>query len=310
MALGVLRWVALWTAAGAAVAQPVKVYSEFQRIDPFGNIVAADKAVRPREILSPAVVRNAFASFHVVVSQPSGVEYSLFLGQNPDRTAVPTVYKEVYTRVGAAWIPDGLEKLSVNGQGLVGKVARQVPGQATVSYWLDLWIPANAKFGRLRFEVQLNVGEDWTIYPMEVRVLDPVLAPAGERSGRLAPIEASAASSAASVLSSYLCGSGQPEAEGALSIRRLIRRNARQDQALARWLEPKLGRHVLMAGLLGPLSPDTQLEAWCRAPVFPKELGAEWYLRIRDYLHRTADLIATGAKPTVKITVTPVKPQP
>jgi hypothetical protein len=219
------------------------------------------------------------------------------------------VAAKVYTRVGTAWIPDGLEKRSVNEQGLVGAVARQVPGQTAVSYWLDLWIPAAAKVGRFRFEMQLSVGEAWMVYPMEVRVPSPVLASAGERSGSLAPIGASAATSAASVLNSYLCGAGKPEAEGALSIRRLIRRNARQDQALAGWLEPKLGRSNLIAGLLQPLSPDTELEAWCRSPALPKELGAEWYLRVRDYLYRTAELMATGAKPAVKITVTPVKPE-
>jgi hypothetical protein len=25
---------------------------------------------------------------------------------------------------------------------------------------------------------------------------------------------------------------------------------------------------------------------WCKSPVFPEELGPEWYLRIRDALYR------------------------
>lgn len=310
MALGFLRWVALWAAAGVAGAQPVRVYSEFQRLDPFGEVVAADKAVRPREVVSPAAVRNAFASFHVAVNLPASVQYWLFVGQNPDRTVVPTLYKQLYARLGAAWIPDGLEKLSISGEGLVADVARQVPGQTTVTYWLDLWIPPDTKVERFRFEVQLNAGEDWVIYPMEVRVLNPVLAPPADRSGGLAPIGASVASSAASVLRNYVCGAGKPEAEGTLTIRRLIRRNARQDQALARWLEPKLGKSVLIAEMLLPLAPNTEVQAWCQSPVFPKELGAEWYLRVRDYLYRTADLAASGTDPGVKITITPVKPEP
>jgi hypothetical protein len=310
MALGCLRWIVLWTSAGVALAQTVKVYSEFQRIDPFGSVVAVDKAVRPREILSPAALRNALASFHLAVNVPAGVQYSLFVGQNPDRTAVPAFYKELYTRLGAAWIPDRLEKLSISEQGLVAEAARQVPGQTTVAYWLDLWIPPDAKTGRVRFEVQLNIGEEWVIYPLEVRVLTPVLAGPADPSGALAPIQASAAASAASVLRGYVCGAGKPEAEGPLTIRRLIRRNARQDLRLVRGLEPKLGKDVLIAEMLQSLILQTQIQAWCQSPVFPPDLGAEWYLRVRDRLYRAADLAASGSDPEVKITITPVKPQP
>jgi hypothetical protein len=31
---------------------------------------------------------------------------------------------------------------------------------------------------------------------------------------------------------------------------------------------------------------------------------------VRDYLYRTADLAASGSDPGVKITITPVKPEP
>ena len=51
-----------------AAAQTVTVYSEFTRIDPFGDVVRADPGAKPpREILSPAIPRNAVSSFHIVV---------------------------------------------------------------------------------------------------------------------------------------------------------------------------------------------------------------------------------------------------
>jgi len=37
----------------------------------------------PREILSPAIARNAFASFQVVVQVAKGARYTLHIGQNP-----------------------------------------------------------------------------------------------------------------------------------------------------------------------------------------------------------------------------------
>lgn len=84
----------------SAPAQTIRVYSEFQRIDPFGKVVAADAgaAVQPREILSPAVVRNAFASFHVAVTAPVGTEFTLYEGQNPEGSFRVSVYKEVFAR--------------------------------------------------------------------------------------------------------------------------------------------------------------------------------------------------------------------
>ena len=45
-------------------AQPLTVFSEFARIDATGKVTSpAD----PREILSPALARNAFSSFQIVV---------------------------------------------------------------------------------------------------------------------------------------------------------------------------------------------------------------------------------------------------
>ena len=69
--------------AGVACAQSIEIYSEFQRPDPFGGIVRADRATRPREILSPAVPRNGHASFHIAVSVPGKESYLLYVATNP-----------------------------------------------------------------------------------------------------------------------------------------------------------------------------------------------------------------------------------
>src|ERR1041385_4727377 len=73
-------------AAAFLRAQSVEVYSEFQRPDPLGAIVAADRAESPREILSPAVARNGFASFHIAVSVPLQTNYFLYVVTNPVRS--------------------------------------------------------------------------------------------------------------------------------------------------------------------------------------------------------------------------------
>ena len=271
------------TLLAAGQAQSVKIYSEFQRIDPFGAVVAADRAERPREILSPALARNAYATFQAVVTVPEGQQYGLFIAQNPDDAVRPTAYKPVYVKRGEAWIPDALEPLTISDAGQVAAFAHQVPGQTVTVVWIDMWVAPNATVRRTRFEVQLNVGEQWIIYPMELRIISPMIPASSGALEPLAPLEASAAGTAAAPLRAYACAIEETSEEGPLTIRRLIRRNARQDMALAR----SLGRPALATEILTALGAADRTK-WCEAPSGPPQLGAEWYLRVRDYLYGTA----------------------
>jgi hypothetical protein len=277
---------AVLTVAGAQ-AQSIRVLSALQRVDPFGAIVAADKAERPREILSPALARNAFATFQVVVTVPAGQPHSLFIAQNPENAVGVAAYKPAFVKRGDAWIPDALEPLTLSSTGEVPDVARQVPGQTVEVIWLDLWVSPSAPVRRTRLEVQLSVGGHWIIYPMELRVIPPIIpGPAGHMEP-LAPIEASIADTAAGPLRAWMCSPANTAEEGPLTIRRLVRRNARQDLALARELESKLGKSELLTGILAALGVSDRAQ-WCAAPAATTALGAEWYLRLRDYLYRTA----------------------
>src|SRR5437660_10060473 len=85
-------------------AQSLEIYSEFQRFDPFGKVVAADRAETPREILSPAVARNGFASFHVVVSVPPESNYFLYIVTNPVDACRVALYKERFIKTSNGWM--------------------------------------------------------------------------------------------------------------------------------------------------------------------------------------------------------------
>ena len=274
-------------AAAGVWAQSVEVYSEFQRVDPFGRIVAVDRAGTPREILSPALARNAHATFQAAITVPAGKAYLLFVAQNPGNAVRVTAYQPVYVKRGGAWIPDGLQPLALSAQGRAAGVPLQVPGQTVRTVWLDLWIAPQALVRRTRLEIQLNVGQDWIIYPMELRTR-PQVAPAA--SGPLEPlgaVEASAAESAAAPWRAFACGASAAGEPGPLSVRQLIRRNARQDVALARTLEPPMERPKLLADLFAAAALDPV--EWCKATATPPpELGAEWVLRLRDSVYRRA----------------------
>src|SRR5450432_508230 len=72
-----------WIAAASLAAATLEIHSEFLRVDPQGEILTVDRTPNPREIISPAVVRNGFASFHIVALSPRPTSYFLLAGTNP-----------------------------------------------------------------------------------------------------------------------------------------------------------------------------------------------------------------------------------
>src|SRR5688500_14681849 len=86
----------------------VHIYSEFQRVDPIGSIVPQDRGVAPREILSPAVLRNAYASFHVIVTAPPNTLYFLSVQTNPADIFKIKLYRKTFARTRSGFVSHGL----------------------------------------------------------------------------------------------------------------------------------------------------------------------------------------------------------
>lgn len=233
-------------------AQSVRVYSEFRRIDPSGSIVAADRGGTPREILSPSVARNAYASYHVVVSLPPGKAFELHLAQNPENSVRTSLYREIQE----SSIPDRLDLLAPPASGRSSETER------VFCYWLDLWIPAEARPGRIRVEAQLHTDDRWIIYPMELRITAARVPDIRPRPAALPPIDSRSDTAVYGPWRAAFCGSPEtPAPAGPVTIRSLIRRNALQDVALA-------ANHTS--------------RRWCDPP--GSKDSPEWYLRVRDAL--------------------------
>jgi hypothetical protein len=163
----------------------------------------------------------------VAITIPESVPTYLYVQQNPEWFQV-NVYKEEYSQTAGAWLPDRLREVKLPALTVLPDVDRAIPRQTTVVYWLDVWVPEKTEVGRMRMQVLLNVAERWLMYPMEFRVVPPVVPKLP------APAERD-------------------------SVRALIRRNARQYEALAK--------------ALGVTPP-------------PPGPGAEGPLKVRDFLLR------------------------
>lgn len=265
-------------------AQSLRVLSEFRRVDPFGEIVPADREGRPREILSPLLARNSHASFRVVVEAPPGKIYYFYVVTNPEKVFQITVYKEMYTRHGGTWIPDLLLEVSTPYTSHLPDRYHGLANQTAESFLVDVWTPRETPPGRMKIDAQLNVDGRWVIYPMEVRVSDAVIPDAPLRPGRLPPLEARSDAAVLGPVRDYLCGASETDGDGLLTVRRLIRRNAMEAMAGARALEAERGKEEVARGFLRGLGIDRA--GFCALERITSPLGPEWFLRGRDYLYR------------------------
>lgn len=239
-----MRWILFCWVALAASSQSLRVYSELAVVDSTGEVTSPEE---PREILSPAIARNAFASFQIVVQAPKGAHFALFVGQNPDHAVDVTIYRET--------------------GGLLERVALPFEGDETSVLWMDVWADRSAPVRRIKIEPQLNVNGDWVVYPMEARVMEAVVPDMALREkGSEPPVE---------VLRMPLCGQmdrrvivgGDPT----IRIAGLRFRNAQQDAKLV--LHASEADVNAVRSLMGGCKGDPPA-------------NAESYLKIRDYLFR------------------------
>ena len=267
-------------AAGTSLSgQSVRVYSEFQRVAPDGKVVTADRVERSREIISPAAPKNGWLTLRVVIEAPAATQYHLHFGQNPENTAQYTLYKELYTKAGEEWVADRLEKLSPPHSAMLQE------GQKAQTYLLDVFIPPRTPQARFRLEAQLNVGDRWIIYPLEIRVRDVAGPGKLEAKGALPDPQARADAALYGPLREYLCAEKAPAAKQPLeTARAILLRNALQDLEIAKWREKDETKDGV-AGMLTRASGYSDLATFCKSKA-PAPRGSEWWLRARDYLYQ------------------------
>jgi hypothetical protein len=262
----------LWAALSlvpATQAQQIGIVSEFARFDPFGRPVAVDRDLSVREILSPAMPRNGHLSVRVLVSGPPHTNYLLYFTSNPPGILDLALYRESFEPCGDSLCPDWLTRVESPSFGAIPESLFAMPEQNTRSYLLDIHAPVDTPPRRVRVEVLLKTGI-WQVAPMEVRVTAPVVpAPRGIHREDIAPLRSSSAATAERQLARYLAGLDPEFPPGILRARDITQRNSAEDMLLAR--------------TLGAQIPDLSVLAWTPA-VFP-EIGAEWYLRVRDLLY-------------------------
>lgn len=266
-------------------AQRVLVYSPLTRIGPDGDVVQADKGTsEPRAILSPGVPRNGVTPLRVVVELDKPEPFWLDIGQNPENAVKARLYRENFVETPLGFMPDTLTEVSIPYRGFESDF--RLPGQKAVTFWLEMGVPKDAPVDRIKVEPELYVEsiKDWLVYPMEIRIQEPVLPNSGSVVRRTAAEPAVTAPADAAIFP-VICAdllSAHPklnESSGQFTTRELLRRYAQQDFAL---MKQRSELDPLFRKVAG-----TDRKTWCAAPKTPPT-GPEWYLRLRDAVYRQA----------------------
>jgi len=269
------RHLLLLALAAPLAAQRLEVYTDLQRVRPDGAVAKADHLERRRELISPAVARNAFATYRFTVEAPIGSPYSLHIGQNPEDTLKVSIYQEDYERVGDEWIPHLVKPLALPVHAQLNE------GQRVQSYLLDLFIPPTAEVRRFRLEIQLYNQDQWVIYPLEIRIQEPLSPALAEPRGPL-PAPSDRIDYGLAALACAWAAHQAP-AGPVVPLDRVsafVRRNAAQDLLLASTRSELEAVGALLRA--AALDSTTQL---CATPLPPR--GAEWWLRFRDAVYQS-----------------------
>ena len=278
----------VWCCCSGVIArgQDIRIYSEFQRFDPFGNPVPQDRDMSPREILSPAMPRNGHLSVRVVITAPAGTNYFLYAATNPPDILHVRIYREHFARCGAAgYCPDWLTEQNSPSFGAIPELSRdlsrpEMNKQNTRCYLFDIESIPNTPPRRVRVEALMKIGT-WYVAPMEVRIVAPLVPALAEKhmAEDIAPVDAPSSETARIQLLRYLAGLPPEFPTELLRIRDVIQRNAAEDMLLASALVRNHGRSEFADRF-----PELNLLSWSTWE-YPG-IGAEWYLRVRDFLDR------------------------
>ena len=132
----------------ACAAADLTVLPEYVRIDPFGQVVQADRgaALQPARTITLDAARAGYVSCRLVVALSRPGAYSLSVS-GPLETEL---YREWFHLLPASklYYPDALIPAAVPHRTQLPSADNRIANQTAQSYWLDIWVPADATAGR------------------------------------------------------------------------------------------------------------------------------------------------------------------
>ncbi len=160
----------------------LEVLPEFLRPDPYGGIVVPDQnaaSLRPALLTSGHKVlltgsRGGYVSFQVVVriAKPSAYTLDITLA-DPAKKIGPEVFREWFhfTDSDKRYYPDALIPVRLPFQSRLPEPDNQIPQQTAQAFWVDLYVPSDARPGMLSGKIRLESMAKTVSLPVQLTIL-------------------------------------------------------------------------------------------------------------------------------------------
>ena len=155
--------------AALAPAQSITSAREFFRPDPFGGMIDAQE---PQRTVSLRTARNAYASFHLIVSQIRG-PYEI-------RVELPLatdLYREWFhlNAADSRYYPDALIPIRSGYRGTLPEPDNRIPNQSAQAFFVDIRVTSSIAPGTYRGKAELITGSRTAALPIVIEVLPAVV---------------------------------------------------------------------------------------------------------------------------------------
>ena len=161
-------------------AAELEARSEYERIDPFGAVLEVDRDAAPVRDSTGAVelraARGGYVSFRLAAILPEGGPYSLDVHWNTSGIETD-LFREWFhlTPRDGHYYPDALVPVRMPYRSQLPEPDNKIEKQTAQSFWVDLWIPRDAKPGAYRGEARLDAEGKRIARPIRLTVLGPVI---------------------------------------------------------------------------------------------------------------------------------------
>ncbi len=165
---------------GACLGAGLTALPEYERPDPFGAVVDADRAAgeASQRAVTLESARASYASCHLAVAFPEGGEYQLEIRPFAAGSRIQAeLYREWFHFVPSVkrYYPDALIPVRTSYRSKLPEPDNRIPHQTVQAFWLDLWVPADATPGTYETVGILTAAGKSVKLPITLRVLAAVV---------------------------------------------------------------------------------------------------------------------------------------
>jgi hypothetical protein len=159
----------------ASAAADLRWLPEHLRPDPFGGIVRADGPGQARETrIELSGARDGYVSCHILVSPQAGRQFTLTAElQGLELELFREWFHFMPSR--KEWYPDALIPVKMPYSSVLPDPENKIENQRTQAFWLDIWIPKEAKPGVYDGKVVLRASGRTSTLPLRIRVLSAIV---------------------------------------------------------------------------------------------------------------------------------------